>query len=275
MGRPAWLRRSNFRLGIQGGLVMARIRTIKPEFPHSESIGALSREARLLFIMLWTIVDDSGRARASSRMLASLLYPYDDDATKKMDGWLSELSEGGHIRRYEVDGSKYLDIPKWLNHQKIDRPSKSRLPEYREDSSSPREPSSTDLGPRTLDLGPKEMGASRPSVEFEEFKKAYPRRGAANPWKPAKEKFYRLIRDGANPQKIISAAASYRGECEKLKIINTEKVAQAITWLNQERFNDYAPTPEDAAKAVVSDEFMRAKGFVWDGDKWAKAEAAE
>ena len=67
---------------------MARIRTIKPEFPHSESMGRVSREARLCFILLWTIADDAGRLRGNSRMLASLLYPYDDDAKKQYpDGW--------------------------------------------------------------------------------------------------------------------------------------------------------------------------------------------
>lgn len=133
---------------------MARIRTIKPEFPQSESIGRISREARLLFIMLWTIVDDEGRTRASSRMLASLLYPYDDDARVLIDGWLSELEAAGKVRRYEVDGSTYLDIPKWLEHQKIDRPSTSRLPPFDEGSrglANDREASTTDLGPRTLD----------------------------------------------------------------------------------------------------------------------------
>jgi hypothetical protein len=134
---------------------MARIRTIKPEFPQSESIGKLSRDARLLYIQLWTIVDDAGRARAASRMLASLLYPYDDDARDLIDGWLAELEHGDHIRRYEVDGSQYLEVTKWLEHQKIDKPSKSRLPEFVETSrivAKPLETSSTDLGPWTLDL---------------------------------------------------------------------------------------------------------------------------
>ena len=136
---------------------MARIRTIKPEFPQSESIGKLSRDARLLYIQLWTIVDDAGRTRAASRMLASLLYPYDDEARDLIDGWMVELERGEHIRRYDVDGSQYLEILKWLEHQKIDRPSPSRLPEYREPSSKPREPSralDADLVPSTLDLVP-------------------------------------------------------------------------------------------------------------------------
>jgi hypothetical protein len=134
---------------------MARIRTIKPELPQSESMGAVSREARLLFILLFTVVDDEGRARAASRLLASLLYPYDDDAPTLIDGWLRELERGKHIRRYEVDGSTYLDIPKWLDHQKIDRPTPSRLPPYEPSIASPRESSrALDDGPRTLDLGP-------------------------------------------------------------------------------------------------------------------------
>lgn len=136
---------------------MARIRTIKPEFPQSESIGKLSRDARLLYIQLWTIVDDAGRARAASRMLASLLYPYDDEARDLMDGWLLELERGEHIRRYDVDGSQYLEITKWLEHQKIDRPSPSRLPEYRESDAKPRETSralDADLVPSTVDLVP-------------------------------------------------------------------------------------------------------------------------
>lgn len=129
---------------------MARIRTIKPEFPQSETIGRLSRDARLLFVQLWTIADDAGRARAASRMLASLLYPYDDDAGALIEGWLDELELKGCIHRYEVDGSHYLQICNWLKHQKIDRPTASRIPEFDERSrklASPREHSTTDLGP--------------------------------------------------------------------------------------------------------------------------------
>lgn len=118
-----------------------RIRTIKPEFWESESLGRVSREARLLFIGLFSCCDDSGRTRASSRLLASRLYPYDEDAGRLLEGWLKELEAQGCIRRYAVDGDQYLDIPKWLNHQKIDKPSNSKLPEFAEGSPKPREDS--------------------------------------------------------------------------------------------------------------------------------------
>ena len=84
---------------------MARIRTIKPEFPHSESMGRVSRDARLLFIQLWTLCDDSGRTLGNSRMLASLLFPYDDDAPAAIDNWLEEHDREGCILRYQIDSA--------------------------------------------------------------------------------------------------------------------------------------------------------------------------
>lgn len=107
---------------------MARIRTIKPEFPQSESMGHVCREARLCFIQLWTIADDSGRLRGNSRMLASLLYPYDDDAKDLMDSWLSELEREGCVDRYMAEGATYIQITEWTKHQKIDKPSPSKIP---------------------------------------------------------------------------------------------------------------------------------------------------
>jgi hypothetical protein len=132
---------------------VGRIRTIKPEFPQSESMGSVSRESRLCFILLWTQADDEGRLRGSSRMLASLLFPYDADAPTLIDGWLSELEREKCISRYEVESRHYIEITNWLVEQKIDHPSRSKLPGFariREDSSNGRESSRgiKDQGPR-------------------------------------------------------------------------------------------------------------------------------
>ncbi|WP_316214152.1 hypothetical protein [Bradyrhizobium sp. SZCCHNR2032] len=89
-------------------------------------------------------------------MLASLLYPYDDDAPALIGGWLDELERQGMIRRYVVDGYDYLEIVKWLEHQKIDRPTKSKMPTFAEGSrvlARDREPSALDQGSRTKDQG--------------------------------------------------------------------------------------------------------------------------
>ena len=147
-------------------------------------MGRVSREARLLFIMLWLACDDEGKTRGHSRKLAGTLYPYDEDAPKLIDRWLGELERENVIFRYQVDGTTYLKVVTWGKHQKIDKPSKSRLPDPSEaDSKQPiREHSRTlsnppeghakavetlaevsrdveehsrlYLGPRTRDLGP-------------------------------------------------------------------------------------------------------------------------
>lgn len=138
---------------------MARIRTIKPEFPQSESMGNVSRDARLTFVQLWTLADDEGRLRGNSRMLASLLFPYDDDAPALIDGWLDELEQEGCIIRYKVDGQSYLQVCNWLIHQKIDKPSKSKLPEFdgcSRNLAKPREGSALDQGSK--DQGSKDQG---------------------------------------------------------------------------------------------------------------------
>lgn len=141
---------------------MARIRTIKPEFPHSESMGRVSRDARLTFIELWTLADDEGRLRGNSRMLASLLFPYDDDAKDLIDTWMAELEREHCIVRYQIEGASYVQICNWLEHQKIDKPSKSKIPPFGESSrilANPREVSSEDL--RIKDQGREGKGEDR------------------------------------------------------------------------------------------------------------------
>jgi len=116
-----------------------RIRTVKPEFWESESVGGVSRDARLLFIGLFNLADDSGRFRAASRFLASRLFPYDTDAPGLLEAWIEELRVKKHIQLYEVDGETFGVIPKFTIHQKIDHPSPSKLPAPTNFLANPRE----------------------------------------------------------------------------------------------------------------------------------------
>ncbi|MCA7083415.1 hypothetical protein K7G19_07355 [Cupriavidus sp. DB3] len=102
-------------------------------------------------------------------MLASLLFPYDDDAKDLIDDWLSELEGEGCIVRYVVDGASYIEIRNWLIHQKIDRPSKSKLPAFDGSSrilANPRERSSEDQGSK--DQGKEELPPNPPSPDGDE-----------------------------------------------------------------------------------------------------------
>jgi hypothetical protein len=235
---------------------MSRIRTIKPEFVQSESTGNLSRDARLLFILIWTIADDVGRTRAASRMLASVLYPYDDDVPDLIDGWLDELEQRACIRRYDVNGARYLEVVNWLKHQKIDHPSPSRLPAFSAGLAKVRE-ASRSLAP-DLDLGPgpgpqdsrSVAVATRPPDEiFEAFWSAYPKREGSNPRKPARTKFLSLCREGADPLAIIAGVKRYAEQ--EAKNVGTPYIKRAVHWLNQWSPEDDAPSPAlTAAKSA-------------------------
>ena len=110
-----------------------RIRTIKPEFWRSEDIAALSIEDRLLFIGLWSYVEDNGVGRDEPQLIQCDLYPLDTftEASLRTHGGLMRLSQQGLITRYEgPDGRRYLQINSWDKHQKINRPSKPRFPQY-------------------------------------------------------------------------------------------------------------------------------------------------
>jgi len=127
---------------------MARIRTIKPEFWSSERLGAKlagpdGRQARLLFIALWNHAEDrTGVLRGNPAFLRGAVFPYDDDVTAAdVERWLSLLEAGGFIVRYERDGRRYVWVRGFVEHQRIDRPSASTLPEPSEHERNPmREP---------------------------------------------------------------------------------------------------------------------------------------
>ena len=107
---------------------MARIRTIQPNFPRSTSMARVSRDARLLFVLLWTVADDAGRARAAPDGLAALLYASDPDAPMCLPAWLDELEREGCTERYTAGGVEYLRVVNWRRHQYVQRPTPSRLP---------------------------------------------------------------------------------------------------------------------------------------------------
>ena len=119
---------------------MARIRTIKPGFFTSEDVACLSIRARLTWIGLWTYADDNGRGKDNTRLIKAALYPLDDFTLHEVDEDMAELENAGRIIRYEVGGAPYFQIVAWEVHQRIQRPTASRIPapiHLMEDSVSP------------------------------------------------------------------------------------------------------------------------------------------
>ena len=109
---------------------MARIRTIKPEAFISESLAEVSVEAERTFFGLLTQADDYGRHRDNAAIIAGLLWPLRAEHTSvHVEDDLTQLAQAGLVCRYTgCDGRRYLHIVTWHEHQKIDKPSQSRMP---------------------------------------------------------------------------------------------------------------------------------------------------
>lgn len=116
-----------------------RIRSVKPEFWRSEDIAHLPKDVRLLFIGLWSYVDDNGVGVDDYRRIAADLFALDDnplEARECVREGLATLSRALLIARYEVSGKRYLFVRTWDKHQKVDRPGKPRYPRPSDDLTS-------------------------------------------------------------------------------------------------------------------------------------------
>lgn len=108
-----------------------RIRSIKPEFWRSDDIVALDVFTRLLFIGLWSYVDDHGRGRYNVQLITADLFALDSphEALANVSRGLQKLAATGLIVLYEVAGKCYFHIATWTKHQRVDHPQPSRFPD--------------------------------------------------------------------------------------------------------------------------------------------------
>jgi len=84
--------------------LMARIRTIKPEFFKNEDIAELPALVRLLFIGLWTQADREGKLEDRPKRLKIEIFPYDDF---DINEGLNMLQDRGFIARYSAENENH------------------------------------------------------------------------------------------------------------------------------------------------------------------------
>lgn len=106
-----------------------RKRQLPPDIHHWASFKALTHDARLLYLLLYTIADDEGRMREDPGLFAYELFPGETGFGLKIEACLREIEREGMCGRYEVGRSRYLVIEaKAWDMQKIDHPTPSKLP---------------------------------------------------------------------------------------------------------------------------------------------------
>src|ERR1039458_9914687 len=97
---------------------MSSIRTLKPEYWASESLAKLPRDVRSTFQVLWTEADCAGRGKAASKVLASHIWPWDDELSADViEEFLQILEASDHIVLYVVEGTRYYAVTNWKKHQ--------------------------------------------------------------------------------------------------------------------------------------------------------------
>lgn len=105
---------------------MPRIRTIKPEFWSDEKLSSLDPVARLVFLGLICMADDAGRLLDNVKQLDGMIFPTTSDSTRES---LATLARLGRIIRYtSASGQELIQITKWKEHQRVDKPAKYVLP---------------------------------------------------------------------------------------------------------------------------------------------------
>jgi hypothetical protein len=108
------------------GADVPRIRTIKPEFWTDSLMVELPALARLLFVALWNAADDYGCLRDEPERLAMELMPREDP--QEIDGYIQLLIACNRLTYMaDAEGRTFLRVVKWGDHQKVDKPSKSKL----------------------------------------------------------------------------------------------------------------------------------------------------
>lgn len=110
---------------------MARIRSVHPDICTDEVLAGLSGDVERCYVRLWTHLDDEGRCVDNPLLIKAALFPLVEwIEAGDVDLWLSSLAAAGLIRRYEVDGRRYLTTKPeaWARWQKPRRKVDSKLP---------------------------------------------------------------------------------------------------------------------------------------------------
>lgn len=232
-----------------------RIRSIRPEFWSSEDVAAMDWETRLVFIGLWSYVDDNGVGRDVERLIVAELFPLDEnlhEASVRVQRALKALEAGGQISRYVVAGKPYLHVTAFGEHQVINRPSRGRYPLPTSADAEPATPAADDSlsTPPTPDDGEGEKGrrgeVQRPASGadrrtgdgFEAFWAAYPRKEA----KRRADQAWRAALKRADRDTIMAGLERFRWPDDR------QFIPLPASWLNADRWADQPP-PAVAAKS--------------------------
>ena len=228
---------------------MARSRIVKPGLAKNEVLAEIGVEAQLLFAMLPCYADREGRLEDRPKRIKAEIFPYRDVDVDAILESLATCSEQ-FIVRYEIDGTRYIQITKFDDHQS---------PHHKEAESTipappKQEPSKSQARANQDNLGshaPKQVTSNKNKEQvtsnnetrdnpFDEFwrevhvKKA--KRNAEKAYNNAVKRL-RFERPDENPHEFLLARMKAFAASPEAKPPDREPIHPA-TWLNAGRYDD-------------------------------------
>lgn len=110
-----------------------RIRTVKPALFHSARVSSYTDAEFRTYVGLFCYCDDHGRGEDDPDYVKAMLWPRIKRVTpavveRHLERIARDVDDDGPLCRYEVDGTRYLHFVHWREHQRVNRPSESRIP---------------------------------------------------------------------------------------------------------------------------------------------------
>lgn len=249
-----------------------RARNIKPGFFHNEDVVELPPETRLLFIGLWLMADKAGRLEDRPKRIKMQLFPADDWNTEHQ---LSVLHEAGLIVRYEKLGCKYIEIPKFLEHQRPHHQEKeSVIPPRCEEvrtkvrTDSNESTSQSALIPDTGYLNPDSpipdtSPPAKAAAVVAELREIFPKRAGSQPWRNAERAINARLTEGHTAAEIVDGARRYAEFIRATGKEGTEFVQQAATFCGpSKRFLEPWDAPKSKSERLQDKNVEAAQEFL-------------
>ena len=264
---------------------MSRIRTIKPEFWRHEELSALPEAAHMLAAALLNYADDEGYFNANPRLVHAECCPLREPSVSVHESLLM-LSKINYIRLGTgQDGKRYGHIQKFADHQRINRPTPSKINSIRiswdyqssahthltepslpekEQGTGNREQGTGNVvcfgSPSKAGIATDVSGKRKPALTisgkhnypeaFEATWRVYPPRAGGNSKRAAFVSWQARLREGADPSAIEAGVLRYAAYLKATGKANSEFVKQAATFFgpNEHYLEPWAP-PTQAAPA--------------------------
>lgn len=220
---------------------MPRARQIKYGFFLNEKLAELPPLCRIFFQGLWLLADREGKLEDRPVKLKAQILPYDD---ADGDAFICALEDAQFVRRYCVDGARYIKILNFCAHQTPHKnESESVIPDEiaqepeKHGASTIQEPEKHDENPSCYLLPDtntkkekkyKKKEKRQQRDAFDKFYARYPRRrDRERAWRA----WQKIDPDESLQEKIMLAVENLLKEI-KLKNKEKEFVKHPATWLN-------------------------------------------